>query len=74
MGIHARNTPLRRRKPDDARINDQDHELSYWSEKPAFRAMSYARQSKTPVTMVKDVQRHTQADQLTDSARKNRRC
>ena len=47
-------------KPDDQRINmDQDHEVSYWSEKLGVsREQLRQAVAKAGSSMVKDVQRH----------------
>jgi hypothetical protein len=44
---------------DDARINpDQEHELSYWSEKLGVSRDELRRAVQSAGPMVKDVQRH----------------
>lgn len=46
-------------KQDDERINvDQDHELSYWSEKLGVSRDQLCKAVQAAGPMVKDVQRH----------------
>ena len=46
-------------KSDDARIDpDQDHELSYWSEKLGVSRDELRKAVQAAGPMVKDVQRH----------------
>jgi DNA-binding phage protein len=46
-------------KPDDARINvEQEHELSYWSEKLGVSREQLRKAVQAAGPMVKDVQRH----------------
>ncbi len=46
-------------KQDDERINvDQDHELSYWSEKLGVSRDQLRKAVQAAGPMVKDVQRH----------------
>ena len=46
-------------KPDDARINvEQDHELSYWSEKFGVSRDELRKAVQTAGPMVTDVERH----------------
>jgi hypothetical protein len=46
-------------KPNDARINvEQEHELSYWSEKLGVSREQLRKAVQAAGPMVKDVQRH----------------
>lgn len=46
-------------KPDDQRINpDQEHELSYWSQKLGVSREEFRKAVQAAGPMVKDVQRH----------------
>lgn len=51
--------PKKTGKQDDERINvDQDHELSYWSEKLGVSRDQLRKAVQAAGPMVKDVQRH----------------